>query len=56
MTYGAECWPIRKKQRMHKMSIAEVRMLRWMFGKIRKDRIRNEYFREHLGVAIASID
>ena len=27
MTYGAECWPI-KKQHMHKMSVAEMRMLR----------------------------
>ena len=50
MAYGAECWPI-KKQHMHKMDVAEMRMLRWMFGKTRKDQIQNERFREHLGVA-----
>ena len=50
MTYGAECWPI-KKQDMHKMDVAESRMLRWMCGKTRKDKIKNECFREHLGVA-----
>jgi hypothetical protein len=50
MTYGAECWPI-KKTHIHKMDVAEMRMLRWMCGKTRKDKIRNERFREHLGVA-----
>ena len=49
MTYGEECWPI-KKQHMHKMNVVEMRMLRWMCGKIRKDKIRNDRFREHLGV------
>ena len=50
MTYGAECWSI-KKQHMHKMSIAKMRMLRWMRGKTKKDITRNEFFREHLGGA-----
>ena len=45
MTYGAECWPI-KKQHMHKMDV-----LRWMCSKSRKDKIKNERLREHLGVA-----
>ena len=27
MTYGAECWPI-KKQHMHKMDVAKMRMMR----------------------------
>ena len=47
MTYAAECLPI-KKQHMHKMDIAEMRMLRWMCAKTRKDIIRNEYFFESI--------
>ena len=43
MTYGAKCWPI-KKQHMQKMDVAEMRMLRWMCSKTRKDKIRNERF------------
>lgn len=50
MIYGVECWSI-KKQHMHKMDAVEMRMLRWMCGKTSNDRIRNERFREHLGVA-----
>ena len=49
MTYGAECWSI-KKQHVYKMDVMEMRMVRWMFGKIKKDKIRNECFQEHLGV------
>ena len=49
MTYGADCWPI-KKQHMYKMDVTEMRMLMSMCGKTRKDKIRNECFREHLGV------
>lgn len=41
MLYGAECWAT-NKQHIHKMSVAEMRMLRWMNGKTRKDRIRND--------------
>ncbi len=50
MLYGAECWAA-NKQHVHKMSVAEMRMLRWMSGKTRKDRIRNESIRGSLGVA-----
>ena len=50
MPYGAECWPI-KKQYMHKMSDVEMRMQRSICGKTRKDRIRKEFFQEHLEVA-----
>jgi hypothetical protein len=40
-----------KKQQVTKMSVAEMRMLRWMCGKTRRDRIRNETVREMVGVA-----
>ena len=33
---------------MHKMSITKIRIFRWMCGKTRKARIRNECFRELL--------
>ena len=50
MLYGAECWPT-KRQHIQQMSVAEMRMLRWMCGHTRKDRIRNEVIRDRLGVA-----
>ncbi|KAF3670597.1 Exosome complex exonuclease RRP44 [Capsicum annuum] len=48
--YGAECWPI-KKVHIQKLKVAEMRMLRWMCGCTRKDRIRNEVIRDKVGVA-----
>ena len=50
MLYGAECWPT-KRQHVQKISVAEMRMLRWSCGHTRRDRIRNEDIREKLGVA-----
>ncbi|XP_047000687.1 uncharacterized protein LOC124616424 [Schistocerca americana] len=44
MIYGAETWPIAEAQE-RKMEEAEMRMLRWMCGVTRKDRIRNEFVR-----------
>ena len=41
-----------QKQHMLKMDEAEMRMLSWMCGKAGKDKIRNERFRENLGVAV----
>ena len=38
-------------QFQYKMDVADMRMLGWMCGKTRKDKIRNERFREHLGLA-----
>jgi hypothetical protein len=35
----------------NKTSIAKMGMLRWMCGKTRQDRIRNDNIRERVGVA-----
>jgi hypothetical protein len=43
MCYGTECWVI-WKQRVHQMCIAEMKMLRWMSGNAKKDRIRMKTF------------
>ena len=48
MLYETECWAT--KEHVDKMSVIEMRMLRWMSGKTRKDRVRNEYIREWVGV------
>ncbi|XP_019256456.1 PREDICTED: uncharacterized protein LOC109234866, partial [Nicotiana attenuata] len=50
MLYGAECWPV-KNSHVQKMRVAEMRMLRWMCGCTRSDRIRNEDIRDRVGVA-----
>jgi len=34
-----------------RISVAEMRMLRWMSGVTREDRARNEYVRENVGIA-----
>ena len=44
MMYGSETWPIKKAQE-RKLEVAEMRMLRWMCGVTRRDRIRNEHIR-----------
>ncbi|KAI0491421.1 hypothetical protein KFK09_025681 [Dendrobium nobile] len=49
MLYGAECWPLKEKHNT-KLSVAEMRMLRWMSGFTLRDRIRNEHIREKVGV------
>ena len=48
--YGTECWAV-KHQHVHKMGVAEMRMLRWMCGHSRKDKIKNEDIRGKVGVA-----
>ena len=50
MLYGTECWAV-KKQYKSKMNVAKMRMLRWMCGKTRRDRIRNERIRKMIEVA-----
>ncbi|CAN6554511.1 unnamed protein product [Malus baccata var. baccata] len=50
MLYGTECWAV-KHQHVHKMGVAEMRMLRGMCGHTRKDKIENEDIRGKVGVA-----
>ena len=44
MMYGAETWAVKKAQE-NKLDVAEMRMLRWMSGVTKLDRIRNERIR-----------
>ncbi|KAD3338158.1 hypothetical protein E3N88_33679 [Mikania micrantha] len=53
MMYGSDVWPIKKTQQ-RKLESAEMRMLRWMCGHTRLDRIRNEVIREKLEIACIS--
>ncbi|KAG5610072.1 hypothetical protein H5410_021353 [Solanum commersonii] len=50
LLYGVECWPV-KNAHVKTMHVAEMRMLRWMCGHTRSDKIRNEVIREKVGVA-----
>jgi hypothetical protein len=38
--YGAECWQT-KRRHVPQLGVAEMRMLRWMYGHIRRDDIRD---------------
>uniref|UniRef100_A0A0A9EZA5 Uncharacterized protein n=1 Tax=Arundo donax TaxID=35708 RepID=A0A0A9EZA5_ARUDO len=50
MLYGTECWPT-KRHYVQQLSVAEMRMLRWIYGHTRKDRVRNDDIRDRAGVA-----
>ena len=50
MLYMTQYWAI-KEQHIVKMSVAEMRLLRWMCGKSKKIIIRNETICEMIGVA-----
>ncbi|KAK8937174.1 hypothetical protein KSP39_PZI012451 [Platanthera zijinensis] len=50
MLYGSKCWEVNCVHEQ-KMGVAEMRMLRWMCGQTRLDKIRNEYIRDKTGVA-----
>lgn len=42
MLYGAKCWDS-IKQHEHKIVVAEMRILRWMYGHTSMNRIINKY-------------
>jgi len=48
--YGLKCWPLKKTQ-VQRLTVAEMRMLRWMCGYTRIDRIRNAVIRDLVKVA-----
>ena len=50
LIYGTEGWPIKKAQ-VQRMMVAEMRMIRWMCGYTRMDKIRNDVITEKVGVA-----
>ena len=50
LMYGTETWAIKKAEE-RKMQTTEMRMLRWVIGKTRKDRVRNEEVRKMVKVA-----
>ena len=47
LLYGAECWPT-KKSHLQRMKVAEMRMIRWICGHTRLDKISNEIIRGKL--------
>ena len=49
MVYGLETVAVTKKQ-VEDMDIAEMKMLRFAMGAMRKDKIRNEYIRSTVKV------
>ncbi|VDL76639.1 unnamed protein product [Nippostrongylus brasiliensis] len=48
--YGAECWPATREVE-RRLSVMEMKMLRWMAGVTRLDRKTNAEIRERFGVA-----
>jgi hypothetical protein len=49
MLYGTECWPT-KRWHIQQLTVAEMRMLRWICGHTRLDRVRNDDICDRLGV------
>ena len=49
MLYRVECWPI-KIRHVQQLSVAEMRMLRWIYGYTKMDRVRNDNIRDRLEV------
>ena len=51
--YGTKCCIIKRKH-VHKISVAEIRISRWISGNTKKDRHRNEEI--HSKIRVAPID
>jgi hypothetical protein len=49
MLYGAKCW-LTKRRYVQQLSVAEMRMLRWICGNTRIDRVQNDGIHERLRV------
>ena len=49
MTYGTETWAIKKSHKT-RMDVAEMKMLRWVQGVTRWDKIRNEEIQKRMKV------
>ncbi|KAM3009761.1 hypothetical protein FF2_028660 [Malus domestica] len=54
MLYGTECWAV-KYQHVHKMGVAEMRMLRELCGHTRNDKIGNEDIRGLLTIRFEDV-
>jgi len=48
--YDSKCWPL-KKTLVQRLLVAEMRMIRWMCGYSRIDKIRNRVIRDLVRVA-----
>ena len=53
MLYGTDYWAIKNTQ-ARKLEVADMRMIRWMCGHTRLDKIKNEAIRRRLEVASIS--
>ncbi|KAM1601945.1 hypothetical protein ACFXTI_028844 [Malus domestica] len=54
MLYGTECWAV-KYQHVHKIGVAEMRMLRGLCGHTRNDKIGNEDIRGLLTIRFEDV-
>ena len=49
LTYGSETWSVTTNEE-RRIEVAEMKVLRSMLGKTRRDRVRNDWIRERVGV------
>lgn len=53
LSYRYECWATKETDEL-KFNVAELRMLRWMYGVTRKDKMRYKSIRESMKIALAT--